>query len=765
MGKTVKTNAAGMLLMIVLLFACLGNIVLADGPVLIWSFNEGSGTTAEDSSGNGNDGSLTNMGAYSWVDGISCNALEFDGSDDYVIATNPSGMSSSVGSVSFWMKADVDSQAGTLFYFLETDCTDYIRCHLNSYNKLDLVIEDGNDTKVLVNYDLDNLSYDFAGKWIHVAWVQDGTGIKLYIDGDEKSLNVVYDGSWWTDHLSISEAIVGLGWGTFDGSIENFKVYDKTLSLEEIRRDYELNVSVWHFDETQGTTANDECDLNDGTIYGATINQTGALNTSYSFDGTGDYVAVSSNPEGLSSDVGTIEFCMKADVLQNACIFYFYETAYTDYIRCYLNNYGKLDLVIEDGNYAEVNIRYDLDKLSYSYLGEWVHIVWVQDGTGVKLYVDGEEKTLSVTTNGSYWTDHLSFSEARFGLGWGAFEGGIDEFMVYNRPLGETEIYQKYIDHKDYKSYGCEYQNTGDPIGGGSGYSDILFANDADYEVDTKAELLVALSNATSGEIIFVDGSCTIDLTGENDIEIPDGVTLASDRGYNGSSGALLKDDSSTSTNEHLFVAGENVRITGLRIQGPDANTTSTDNSDGIASSDTGLEVDNCEISAWGHAGIFLLPGATGADIHHNYIHHCQRNGLGYGVSHGYGNASSLIEANKFDYNRHCVAGTGVTGNSYEARYNLVLEHSTSHVFDMHGADEGGDDHVAGDNIYIHHNTVQVQDQYAVNIRGIPNNEALIYNNRFERNSVITSIVTQSVSYGNYSVYDNLVTPQGTYAP
>ena len=51
------------------------------GLVGAWKFNEGGGTTAYDSSGNDNDGTI--YGA-SWVDGKVGKALSFDGDNDYV---------------------------------------------------------------------------------------------------------------------------------------------------------------------------------------------------------------------------------------------------------------------------------------------------------------------------------------------------------------------------------------------------------------------------------------------------------------------------------------------------------------------------------------------------------------------------------------------------------------------------------------------------------------------------------------------------------
>ncbi|MCD6166783.1 DUF2341 domain-containing protein, partial [bacterium] len=57
-------------------------IRIIDGVVGNWHFDEGSGSTAYDSSGNDNDGTLTN--GPQWVDGKYGKALSFDGSDDYV---------------------------------------------------------------------------------------------------------------------------------------------------------------------------------------------------------------------------------------------------------------------------------------------------------------------------------------------------------------------------------------------------------------------------------------------------------------------------------------------------------------------------------------------------------------------------------------------------------------------------------------------------------------------------------------------------------
>jgi len=56
------------------------------GLVGYWKLDEGSGSTSVDSSGQGNDGTLSPAtgGQDKWVTGKRGNALNFDGSNDYI---------------------------------------------------------------------------------------------------------------------------------------------------------------------------------------------------------------------------------------------------------------------------------------------------------------------------------------------------------------------------------------------------------------------------------------------------------------------------------------------------------------------------------------------------------------------------------------------------------------------------------------------------------------------------------------------------------
>lgn len=289
------------------------------------------------------------------------------------------------------------------------------------------------------------------------------------------------------------------------------------------------------------------------------------------------------------------------------------------------------------------------------------------------------------------------------------------------------------------------------PIGGGNGYTNLVTAGD--YTVQDLDSLLDALSQARAGQVIFIPGETEIDLTARIHIEqivlrIPEGVTLAGNRGHNGSQGALLTSDA-LNTPAIIRTAGPNVRITGLRIQGPCPKRYLDHHkrafgpgggrheyyykfptSNGIVAEHPRLEVDNCVVSAFAHGGVFLTAG-DGHHIHHNYIHHCQYNGLGYGVSHR--SASSVIEYNLFDWNRHSIAGTGQPGCGYVARHNVELGVSLSHCFDMHGGRDRKDGtDIAGTSIEIYNNTFRAPTT-PVKIRGVPEEKCDVHHNWFPR--------------------------------
>ena len=229
-------------------------------------------------------------------------------------------------------------------------------------------------------------------------------------------------------------------------------------------------------------------------------------------------------------------------------------------------------------------------------------------------------------------------------------------------------------------------------------------------------------------------------------------MTLAGSRGRDGSLGARIF---TTRKSGRMFsVGGDDVRLTGLRFEGPYGGSDRVAHSAYfLGTSSYGTEIDNCEIYNFNVAAIGVGSGAINCQIHHNFIHHSQRSGLGYGVSTG---SSDLhVIANKFDYCRHHIASGGTPGSGYEAAWNLILPHANGHHFDMHGGRDRGDStNIAGDWMHVHHNTFLSPHRHVI-IRGVPSDHAEVHHNWF-----VNPVAKSVISGGNTKVYRNVYGPE-----
>lgn len=348
----------------------------------------------------------------------------------------------------------------------------------------------------------------------------------------------------------------------------------------------------------------------------------------------------------------------------------------------------------------------------------------------------------------------------------------MDGYSDYKPDIQPAQLGKTWVEI-DGEVYGAKPNDEG-PIGGSAGYKKIV--KSGDYVTSTVESLMGALQQAKPGQTIFIPGNVALDLTSwmvgaqKVTLDIPAGVTLASDRGENGSWGALIF---STEMRTHplIRVANPNVRITGLRLRGPDPLTRfdlhkrafepggggsklyyKTPNSIGIVVTSSSLEVDNCELMGWSDAAMNLDRGKDHR-IHHNYIHHNRRHGLGYGACTD--RAFAAFEYNLYDYNRHHIAGTGRPGSGYEAANNVVLMNGNSHLFDMHGGRDRKDGTtIAGTWMKMHHNTFMHPTERTISIRGIPEESAEIHHNWIYR--PYEEGIGLIKSDGKTSVHDNV---------
>lgn len=217
------------------LFVWFGRPVLAVSDSLIgyWNFDEATGTTSADSSGNGNDGTFTGSGvAHSTVlPPTSCfintHSLSFSGAGGYVsIPDNATMDPASAISISFWMKANTVSNGYQHIVFKQGPVVTSYGVWLNG----DHVYMEDNDNSVR---SLASNTAITADAWHYITVTYDGTTQALYIDGaldNSQSLPGIT--------LTYQNSPVKVGSGDynnpFNGYVDDLRIYGRALSNTEI---------------------------------------------------------------------------------------------------------------------------------------------------------------------------------------------------------------------------------------------------------------------------------------------------------------------------------------------------------------------------------------------------------------------------------------------------------------------------------------------------------------------------------------------------
>jgi hypothetical protein len=203
-----------------------------------WKFDEGSGTTAADSSGNGNNGTLKDYNTSNsdgnrppqWVaDGKYGNALYFDGVDDCVTTISSTGSTSAV-TVEAWIKgATANSNAGLVF---DTNWSYGIWIQNSK-------IQGGIWNASNYQHTASSQVIPQTGIWYHIAMTYDMTTdhiVRLYVNGTLAA-------NWTAIGPTKIPNKVDVGGRNpnnwyFNGTIDEVRIYNRALSADEIWNHY-----------------------------------------------------------------------------------------------------------------------------------------------------------------------------------------------------------------------------------------------------------------------------------------------------------------------------------------------------------------------------------------------------------------------------------------------------------------------------------------------------------------------------------------------
>ncbi|MHC4616573.1 MAG: Calx-beta domain-containing protein, partial [Planctomycetota bacterium] len=196
------------------LFACASARGQVNPPVLHWAFDESSGTTASDSTGNGNTGTLYN--GPQWVAGKFGNALQFDGSDDYGHCSSLSSTISGDMSISCWLNY--------------TSANNVKRAvNLGGFQMRFQQGRVGWDNNGGPSSEVHSTNAYNDGQWHHVVFVRSGTNYQMYIDtvADNSGTGTVESYDWITVGRRTNSHY-------YAGKMDDLQVFNYALSQSDI---------------------------------------------------------------------------------------------------------------------------------------------------------------------------------------------------------------------------------------------------------------------------------------------------------------------------------------------------------------------------------------------------------------------------------------------------------------------------------------------------------------------------------------------------
>jgi len=208
----------------------------AGGLVGHWQFDEGSGTSSTDTSGQGNHAALLN--GAGWGTGRSGSALSLDGTNDYASVSDSVSLQAVRGgiTVAAWVYRNgkggwdpvLSRQIG------------------NGYTENFLLGFDNGSCRWLVNttsgYARLHGAPAPAGQWIHLAGTYDGAVARLYVNGVEQ-LSAPHSGQMAVPDRPVliggnANTATGAATDLFAGRIDDVRLYGRALNAAEIQALY-----------------------------------------------------------------------------------------------------------------------------------------------------------------------------------------------------------------------------------------------------------------------------------------------------------------------------------------------------------------------------------------------------------------------------------------------------------------------------------------------------------------------------------------------
>jgi hypothetical protein len=395
-----------------------------------------------------------------------------DGTNDNIQMQLPSGIvTGSQISISLWAKW---KSTGTTTATIQTlvdnqyQVADNIGFFIQDRPDLGSVLEWTTQPNNAINRRVYSTQIVGDGSWHHIVGTNDGTYSRLYVDGYETGTAKTSAGIATTqDMLCIGNwAYVYSSPRYLNGSVSNFKVYNRALSSTEILTDYFSTKNRFFPNENivrNGLVLN--IDASKSNSY------PGAGNTIYDLSGSGINGTFVNSPSFNPANGGQINMPGASKYIDLGQNFNFTSENFSISTWVYLDSFVTIDnagqgpILFFKGDYQQMGYfsQIALDGSFGLYTNQggvtqgsttssgilttstWYNLSYVRNGSSVKLYLNGIDRTSVAGTHLNPFSSNQTFKINYYKIDYLiSAQMRISQFLLHNRALSATEIQQNF---------------------------------------------------------------------------------------------------------------------------------------------------------------------------------------------------------------------------------------------------------------------------------------------------------------------------------
>ena len=427
----------------------------SEKPILWYDFNDGTGTSIFDRSGNGRHGIMKNMDDKTdYVQGKFGQALDFDGVDDFVDSKDLDINGSFT--LQAWVKPSGTAKGTVVCKGTGADINYCLDLRNNDNSVGFFVYDNGGVARGLTGATTTKVQ---TGKWTHIAGVYDASAtpnFRVFVNGVQISDTANWTGTMKNNDINVS---VGARAGSFflKAQIDEVKIYNYARTVAQIQEDMKGGpIAYWSFDEGYGTTARDKVGGNHGTLTGGPLWVDGKFGRALRFNNGTKFDRVMSSDEIRTGDELTWSVWINPDsytgqgddtLWQNVLAQYEWDNNDWGIFLAFTHYYNYLLHIKTTAGYQE--LLYPQNNIP---LNQWSHLAFTYSKASglTKLYLNGREVASSSNGGASilYSPDgffrRVCVANRCDHNGYAAYSGGIDDVRIYNYALTPEEILAEY---------------------------------------------------------------------------------------------------------------------------------------------------------------------------------------------------------------------------------------------------------------------------------------------------------------------------------